>query len=175
MKLEEEPHFDPIELSDFADFLNCDLESIGIDEHYMQLAEEVVYLCINQDFIFDVNVIRNEIIRRFPRLQIPSLYPEQTKSILNVLAQKYHQEYKKNINKGLKGSGRTMDFFNTSICSKQKNTQLKQRKKNRRICSFFMAPDNEQVQNYELGKFCSLLLFIQRLIVIVEQFILRRV
>jgi hypothetical protein len=97
MDIEDEIYFEPIDLSDLVDFLNSDLDLFELDSHHMQIIEEVVYLCINPDFLFDVHVARSEILRRFPKMNIPSTNTDQTKNILNLLAQKFNEEYKKKI------------------------------------------------------------------------------
>jgi hypothetical protein len=87
-----------IDLRSLLDFLNSGFtELLGLDSHDMQIIEEVVFLCLNPDFILDVNILRGEIIKKFPNLNIPASNYDQARSIVVSLGFNHYEFYRSKI------------------------------------------------------------------------------
>jgi hypothetical protein len=89
-----------IDLSDLANFLRSDWrKQFNLDGHHMQLVEEVVFLCANDDFIRDVENIRKQILKKYPKLNIPTSNHRQAERILGFIYEHLYKPYKKSIEK----------------------------------------------------------------------------
>ncbi len=93
---------EPIQLDSLA-ILFDELATYNFyDDHDMQIIEELVYLCINEDFVFDVNLIRSTIQRWYPKFLIPTDSMDSTKIVRNFIAQNHSDAYRKRIEKLIK-------------------------------------------------------------------------
>jgi hypothetical protein len=87
-----------IDIADLSDFLRSDwAENLNLDGNYMQIIEEVVFLCINDDFIKDIGIIRKKILKKYPKFNIPTSIPHQASEIVCFVYENFYKDYKDSI------------------------------------------------------------------------------
>lgn len=92
-------HLLSINLNGLVAFLNSKcVERFKLDSHHMQIIEEVVFLCLNESFIRDIQMMRSKIQTYFPDTFLPTQNTRQTRDLALLLGLKWHEKYKENIN-----------------------------------------------------------------------------
>lgn len=85
-----------IDIAEISDFLRSnESKQFNLDGSQMQLIEEVAFLCVNVNFIEDVNKIRNQLLKKNAKLNIPATHYRQAESILGYVYYNYYSQYKK--------------------------------------------------------------------------------
>lgn len=85
-----------IDLTDLSYFLRNDVsKDFNITNHYMQMIEEVVFLCTNRDFISDIIDVRKKILKKYPRMEIPTLNTRKAEVFLGHIYEFWYEPYKK--------------------------------------------------------------------------------
>jgi hypothetical protein len=89
-----------IDITDLSNFLRSDwMKRFNLDGDYMQLIEEVVFLCVNESFINDIQSIRQMILKKYPKLNIPASNQYQAEAIVDFIYKNLHEDYKKSAKK----------------------------------------------------------------------------
>jgi len=87
-----------IDLSDLSEFLRSDCnKSLKLDNIHCQVIEEITFLCANDDFIKNVISIRKQILKKYPKLDIPTSNLYRAKRILGFIYKHFYKSYKKSI------------------------------------------------------------------------------
>jgi hypothetical protein len=87
-----------IDISDLSKFLVNDWsKQFNLDSHKMQIIEEVVFLCANDEFIKDIQKIRAKLRKRHPKLDLPTSEYRKVENILGFLYEYSYKEYKNSI------------------------------------------------------------------------------
>lgn len=79
-----------IDLQDIATFLNR--KKWPLDNNQRQILEEVVFLCVNESFIKDVQRIRKYFIKKHPRIAIPTTSTRQAEAVVRFLYLRHHKK-----------------------------------------------------------------------------------
>lgn len=82
-----------IDIGDLSDLLAN--KRWHFDKHQMQIFEEIVYLCINDSFIKDVQKIRSYFIKKYSNIAIPTNNTYKAEAVVRFLYIKHHKKYKK--------------------------------------------------------------------------------
>lgn len=84
-----------IDITDLSDFLrNNGRRWVNLDGHYMQVIEEVSFLCVNDNFIRDIIDTRKRLLKSHPGLNIPTDNTRQAESILGYVYEHSYKLYK---------------------------------------------------------------------------------
>jgi len=87
-----------IDLTDLADFLIDKKHNLfALDNHSMQVIEEVAFLCANENFISDINNIRKQLIKKSPKLSIPRGTSYKSEQVLRFIYIHQYKLYKKSV------------------------------------------------------------------------------
>lgn len=89
-----------IDLTDLVSLLGN--KKWKFDNNQMQIFEEIVFLCINDNFIKDVQKIRAYFIKKHPNIAIPARDTFQAEAVVRYLYMKHHKKYRQFIDELIK-------------------------------------------------------------------------
>lgn len=79
-----------IDLTDVVALLNRQT----FDKYQLQIIEEVVFLCVNESFIQDIENIRKWMLGKYPKMPIPTKNLWRAEGILGFIYRKHYKKYK---------------------------------------------------------------------------------
>lgn len=84
-----------IDISDLSAFLVSNWsKQFNLDSHKMQIIEEVAFLCANDKFIEDIKKIRTKLLKKHPKLDLPTLSYHKAERILGFLYEHSYKTYR---------------------------------------------------------------------------------